>query len=176
MKKIEFKCDDLPMVKIDDLKEFQGNLKELSKKNYEKLKGEILETGFAFAFNVWADISGDIYVISGHQRLRTLKKLREEGYEITHVPCVFIKAKDRKEAKRRVLQDASSYGEVSKDGLYEYLDQSGMSLDDLDSFRLPDIEVEDFKVEFGPELDPVNNEPEEQTDDTAMCPQCGFKL
>lgn len=42
-KKIEIKCSGTKNVRLESFKELQGNLKELSKVNYEKLKASILK-------------------------------------------------------------------------------------------------------------------------------------
>lgn len=150
--KISIAFEKTENVSIDDLVPFQGELKSLSKENYERLKKEIIETGFAFPFHVWRDASvNKIYIIGGHQRLRALKQMRDEGFTIPKVPANFIKAKSYKEAKRRVLQDVSQYGHVERQGLYEFMHEAEIDVDDLlPSFSIPEIEMNLnlFKMEF----------------------------
>ena len=144
MKTIQIRCEGSRSIDIDELIEFQGGLKDLEKSNYEKLKKEIEETGFAFPIYVWKQ-DGKERVLGGHQRLRTLKTMRATGYEIPPIPVIDIEAKDEKEAKRRILQDASQYGTVNEDGFLEFLTENQFDLEFAkDSFRLPDINWDSF--------------------------------
>lgn len=152
MKTIQIRCEGTRRVDIDDLTPFQGGLKDLDKKDYEKLKKEILETGYAFPIKVWKE-SPDNKIFGGHQTLRVLKTMRATGYEIPPVPVEDVSAKDEAEAKRRILQDASSYGKVNSDGLEEFLHNAKFSLEfAADSFRLPDVNLDrmfEASAEFG---------------------------
>lgn len=145
-------------LEIDDLHEFQGELKELSKKDYKKLKTEILETKFNFAPHVWLNPQDkSFYLIDGHQRKRGLTAMREEGYRIPLIPCVVVEAETYQEAKRKVLQGTSQYGQMTSQGLYEFLETGGFKLDFAeDRFRFPEINFGAFKAEFTetPEAEP----------------------
>ncbi len=65
---------------LDEFTEFQGELKSLSKLAYESLKNEIIENGFSFTIHIWIN-DGKNYILDGHQRLRTVKKMVKEGCE-----------------------------------------------------------------------------------------------
>jgi len=146
---------------IAEIDEFQGELKSLSKENFEKLRKEILDTGYAFAMHVWQDPKTNRWkLVDGHQRFRTLTHLiTKEGYACDLLPVVPVAADDYKQAKRRVLQGTSQYGEMTNDGLYEFMSEAELHFDELDAFRLPDIDIEDFKEEF--EDKPVGHSPED---------------
>jgi hypothetical protein len=150
---------------IDELHDFQGELKSLSKENYEKLKKEILETGFAFAPHVWFDPEKQKYfIVDAHQRKRTLLQMKRDGYQNPMLPCIPVKAKDYHEAKRRVLQGTSQYGVIESQGLYEFMMES--SLDPtmiLDNFRLPDIDPNMFMQEYFTEPETEGNGDEDAT-------------
>jgi hypothetical protein len=144
MKAIKIRCSGSRNVDVDELVEFQGGLKDLPQENFERLKKEIIETGFAFPIYVWKK-GADECIIAGHQRVRTLKTLRRLGYSVPAIPVVDIVADSEREAKRRVLQDASQYGVVNEDGFAEFLHASEFDLDFArDSFRLPDIKWDKF--------------------------------
>jgi len=157
---------------LDDLTPFQGKLKELSQENYAKLKKEILELGISAPVLVWYDKDTDKdYILDGHQRCRVLKTMRKEGYKIPRIPIIYIQAKDKRQAKRKVLALTSQYGEITKDGLYEFITENDISVDEIEeSFRFPEIDLEKFGDEFFNEPSP----PEETSDDDQLrCKTCG---
>lgn len=132
------------MVSIDKLNPFQGNLKDLSESNYKKLRKQILDNGFAEPFSVWEN-EGSIYILNGHQRHREIMKMKEEGINIPDLPCNFIRCANKKEAKKMILALTSQYGNMTEDGLYEFLEESGIGFEEMrDSFNFPEINMEDF--------------------------------
>jgi len=147
---IRIECTGTENIDLDNLVELQGNLKDLSKENYTRLKDSIIKYGFSFPMFVWKN-EGKNYIIDAHQRKKTLQKLKEEGCEIPPLPTVFINAKDRIEAKEKLLQLNSNYGKITQDGLYEFINEPGSELDfeelkmDID---LPDIDMDKFNAEF----------------------------
>ena len=158
MKTIQIRCDGSRKLDIEQLEEFQGGLKDLSKENYERLKKEILESGFAFPIYVWRDGQRE-RIIGGHQRLRTLKTMRRMGYTVPPIPVIDIHADNEREARRRVLQDASQYGVINEDGFLEFLNESEFDLDFAQSaFRLPDMKWDKFFDSNAPEIDPEPTE------------------
>ena len=143
---IKIKCSGTAELSIDTLIEFQGELKSLAKEDYEKLKKEILELGFCEPINIWREKR---LIANGHQRLRTLKAMRKEGYEIPDIPCSFVFPDDEKDFARIVLSLTSQYGKIEKQGLYEYMHKHNIDIGYLeDSFRFPEINFDDFKIEF----------------------------
>jgi DNA modification methylase len=132
-----------------NLTHFQGNLKDLSDENYEKLKKEIIERGFSFVIHVWKD-KGKNYILDGHQRVRTIKTMVEkEGWGCPELPVVEVKAKNIKEAKFKVLSGTSQYGEMTGQGLHEFIELAEIELNDVgDSFVFPEIDFDRFKLEF----------------------------
>lgn len=160
MKKIvKVACDVKDHVPLDDLNPFQGELKSLSRDDFDRLRREILETGIAFPVHAWKKPKGKTFIMGGHQRVRVLKHLRnEEGYEVPAVPVVYVHAKNEAEAKRRVLQDIAQFGRVERQGLYEFVVEAQMDPADLvNSFRIPDVDLKSFQLEFF-------REPEEMTE------------
>jgi hypothetical protein len=148
-KKIEILCAGSREIPLENFKEFQGELKSLSVEDYEKLKNEIINTGMAFPIRVWTDENNVENIIGGHQTIRVLRQLKSEGYDIPLLPVSDIKAKNIYEAKRRVMQDASQYGQISRQGLYEFMIDSNLDMGDLaSSFKLPDINIPSFGAEF----------------------------
>jgi hypothetical protein len=179
-KTIRIACKGAAVLSIHEMTYFQSELKSLSKNNYERLKKEILTTGYGFPIKIWKDESdGKNYIIGGHQTYRTLIQLEGEGYEIPPVPVSYTFAKDFFEAKRRVLQDISEYGSVEREGLYSFMTQSNIEIDDLlGSFDIPDFQVESFKDEFfkEPNFQPGTQEEQGKLDEKHLiyitCPNC----
>jgi len=178
MKKVEITCAGAGIVYLDDLVDFQGNLKDLSKENYEKLKKEILDLGFSEPISVWAK-DGKMYCLNGHQRRRTLMQMRVEGYEIPPIPVNFIEAKDKKEAKKKVLALTSQYGEMTGQGLYEFSIDAGLNAGEIEeAFRFPEVDFDSWKIEFfGEGFEPGTEAEQGKLDEkkpiVTQCPNCG---
>ena len=85
MKSIQVKCSAAINVPLADLTPLQGDLKDLSEGNFEKLKKSILKHGITFPFFVWQS-GGKNYILDGTQRDRVLKRMAEEGYEVPPLP------------------------------------------------------------------------------------------
>lgn len=136
------------IVSLDEIHEFQGDLKELSEDSYKKLATEIETTGFAFSPHVWLN-KGKYYLIDGHQRCKTLKRLCEEKkIKAPKISVIPVEAKNKKEAKMRVLQAASQYGRVTDEGLKKFVIDAKIELSDLERFDFPTIDLPDFEKEL----------------------------
>lgn len=150
---IRIECKGAGLRPLDELTEFQGNLKSLSKENYRKLRKEIETVGFSEPVSVWKN-GGKLYLLNGHQRVRTLKAMAADGVDIPKIPVNYVEAKDMKEAKRKVLALTSQYGEMEGEGLYEFMSEAGIEWPDVkDSFRFPEIDFKLWEEEF--DTDPI---------------------
>lgn len=165
---IPINCAGSRTIKYTEFKKFQGKLKEMSKVNYDKLKGQILEHGWISPVYVWNEIE----ILDGHGRLLVLDTLIKQGYDIAEIPVVDIMCKTRKEAGKILLAINSNYQTITKDGLYEYMCDFEILPIELENFVLPNIDMESFNAEF--ELEP-NPENDKGTEDK-VCPHCGKKL
>lgn len=146
---IRIACRGADVAELDDLKELQGDLKTLSKEAYNQLRNEIADTGFAFPFSIWKN-KKELVLIGGHQRKRVLTMMRDQdGYIVPPLPINFIEASSLKEARRRVLQDIAQYGRIETQGLYEFMTDAEIPVEDLyGSFSLPDIDIPKFDAEY----------------------------
>lgn len=137
---IKIKVKGCPLIPISKLEIIQGNLKELSKPGYEKLKGRIARLGFDVPIFVWKG-----KVLDGTQRIRTVQKMIEDGFSLpgNKLPIVEIQAKDLNEAKERLLGYISQFGKVTDEGLYEFVQGLDINFDTLD---LPDFNMDKFKI------------------------------
>lgn len=106
----------LPLVNIQDVMPFQHNLKDLSEKNYEKLKNVLLKRGFDIPLFVW-ESEGVKYLMDGHGRQRVMLK---EGW-LVDVPYINIEAKDRQEAASKLLEITSQYQTTTQEGIDEFI-------------------------------------------------------
>lgn len=123
---------------------FQGNLKEMSKDSALKLRESIFKHGWIAPVFVW----DKNYILDGHGRLLVLQELIKEGYTIGPIPIVDIEAKTKKEAGEILLSINSKYQRMTEEGLYEFLHEMDISLDDLPYIELPDIDLEQFKAGY----------------------------
>ena len=153
-KQVEIGWRRTELIDWTKLKEFQGELKSLSKENYERLKKSILKNRFSEPFTVWEDENGKLNLLNGHQRLRGLLMMQNEGYHIPDkLPVSFVIADNLKQAKSIVLSLASQYGEVTKDGLYEFAHHAEMSFEEMkDTFHFPEVNFNEYEDMF--EKDP----------------------
>jgi len=109
--------DNLPTAPIADLLPSQGNLKDLSDKNFAKLKSNIENRGFLIPVYTWVDKDGLRYLLDGHQRQRVLTT---EGWT-EPIPYLTITAETRQQAMAILLEVTSQYGTITQEGLDEYI-------------------------------------------------------
>lgn len=190
MKTIKIACKGAEALNIDDLKELQGELKDLSPEAEAMLWKSIEDDGFAFPFHAWKDPrSRKTYLVSGHQRKRVLVKKRDdEGYVIPKLPVTYVEARDIRHARRRVLQDVAQYGVVTPQGMYDFMveakiDYAGLARD----FKIPEFDMPSFERGFFPNGDTVDVNFKAKTGSQELdeegfskfdhaCPKCGFEF
>jgi len=186
--KVEIKCKGSRNAKLDDLKPLQGDLKELSEENYNKLKTEILDLGFSAPFFVWSHIEGvardTLDLLDGHQRSKTLICMREEKIEMPdEFPIVEVDAKSYKEAKKKILAISSNYGTMTTLGLESFMEDIDMELDEIaEAFTFDAINF-DRMAEMNKPVEEnygdKNNEIDTDNfgnDLQHTCPSCGFEF
>lgn len=172
--------NDLLLYAIDKLVPSQGSLKELSKQDYEKLKNSILEFGFTSPFFIWFNEQSIPEILDGHQRQLTIIQMEKEGHEMPEkFPCIEIKAKSREEASRILLALTSQFGQMTTQGLYEYMSDNNISIEEVqESYRLIEIEMVKFEMEYFGEPSVKDSkldnfeEPIKNVKQT-ICPHCG---
>ena len=154
---IVINCTGSDTIELDQLAEFQGELKERTDADIDKIIRSIKKHGFSFPFFVWAHASENgnyiNHVLDGHGRLSALKKMRAQGEEIPPLPCVYISAENEAEAKEKLLKLNSQYGHMTAESVAAFLD--GLEID-INDIALPDGVLDLGKLE-----------PEETKDDDA---------
>lgn len=147
MQQIRVEADErLPRIELEKLSELQGDLKSLSTENYDKLRSSIVNRGFFVPVFVWNN-GKESKLLDGHQRLRVLKTLKDEGFTVPKIPFVSINAKSEVDAKEKLLAITSAYGKIEKDGLYEFIQGLNENMVVTD-FQLPNIDALKFMDEF----------------------------
>ena len=109
-------------VRFKSLIPFQGELKNLTEVDYNRLRRSIIAKGVISPFLVWESPEG-IFILDGHQRARVIGEMiqRQEVKEDIKVICVFLKADGVKEAKELLLFIASQYGEATQESVTDYI-------------------------------------------------------
>lgn len=144
VKEVRVAIGDKILVELEDLLEFQGDLKVLSDENYERAKTSILENDFSFCPHVWTS-KGKHWLLDGHQRKRTLVRMKKEGYRVPKLPAIQVRAPNVQSAKRKVLAAASQYGQVTDKGLFDFLTENQIPASELQAtYNFPDIEMPEF--------------------------------
>lgn len=154
---IKIECRGAALIPLEELEEFQGNLKKITRANLDKLKRRIMKS-FDAPIHVWERPDGSKKILDGHQRRKALRELSDEGYEIPPLPVDYIYAKDEKEARQKLLGITSQYGEFEMEELGEWMRE--LDADDADTIRLSDGELK-IKIE-------EDEEPEFPDVETAM--------
>ncbi len=145
---------NLPHVPINSLIPLQGNLKELTQREYKKLKKSLLEHEIIVPFFVWHETGK---LLDGHQRERVFLN---EGW-IMDVPVLYISAKDEQDAKKKLLVISSQYGKVTQEGWDEF------SFDLPDDWLTESVQFDALPFVFGEwekeEPEPESKDAEPQT-------------
>lgn len=141
--KIEINCTGSDTIQLHELTEFQGELKERSAGDVEKIIKSIKKHGFSFPFFVWKN-DGKNNVLDGHGRLKALQQMAAAGEEIPPLPCVYISAKDEAEAKEKLLKLNSQYGHMTAESVAAFLGDIKIDFDEL---ALPDGVLDLGKLE-----------------------------
>lgn len=150
MKQVEINCTATEFLPHHVIKPLQGDLKNLSGDNYQKLKAQILKYGFTSPIHVWVSPDGLPYALDGHQRLRTITAMANEGFSVPDLPVTHIEAETEKDAKKILLSLASQYGEMQTQGFMEFVsDLDFGTLSEIeDAFRFPEIKFDQIADEY----------------------------
>lgn len=142
MIRIRVMCSSTDLIDPKKLIPFQGELKTLEKKDFRKLASSIIESGFTFPEYAWKS-GGKAYTLDGHQRTRVMLELLKNGWtngEGKHdqvelvggkVPVVWVKAANKKAAKKLVLAAMSQYGKYTEDSIYQFIHESELEWEKL---------------------------------------------
>ena len=156
IKSISIKCETKDYLDWHNITEFQGGLKIRDDADIEKAKTSILKYGWSFPFFVW--VSGKTnYCLDGHARIKVLKALEEEGYLIPELPVVYIQAKNKTEAKQKLLRLNSNFGHFTKESVLEFAEDIDLNFDEI---ALPDTVIDFSESEETAETEGDDEAPE----------------
>lgn len=141
MKTIRIAVSGAQTLPLDALEPFQGDLKHIEKTEYEKLRKLLIEMGYSLLIHVWPH-EGRHFLIDGHQRVSTLKQLRDvEGFEIPALPVALVEASSLHEAKMKVLAASSPAGKMTTESLAKYAVENGIKFEEVvANFTFPDVD------------------------------------
>ena len=151
IKTISIKCETQDKLELAELTEMQGGLKERTDIDYDKIKLSIIKYGFSFPLFVWKSGKTN-YLLDGHGRFATLCKMQKDGYIIPPLPVVYVSAKNKAEAKQKLLRLNSQYGKMSKESVLEFAEDIDLNFDEI---ALPDT-----TIDFADDMDAVEDFPE----------------
>lgn len=174
-------------IPLSELHGIQGKtLKEMTTERAAKLERSLLKDGIDFTLTVWRGRRGKDkedrwWIVDGHGRDNVLRQLEQRGYEIPPVPCSITEADSFAEARRKVLRSSSTFHRLTRQGVYEFLNEENLPLDAVEDFELSDFDSKRFRAEFG--------EAERAEGDAGRelgagdfesfkhrCPRCGFEF
>lgn len=161
--------NNLPTIPIADLLPTQGDLKDLTEKNYNKLKNNISRRGFIDPVSVWEDDKGLKHLLNGHQRQRVLT---QEGWT-EPIPYFNIPAKNLQEAAAIVLELTSQYGTITQEGLDAMI--ATYELPEAEVFEATHFDAISYLQEQAEEVE-EDEAPEVSTDPPPVCPRCGLPV
>lgn len=157
--KVHINCTGETELPVQTLEEFQGNLKYLSEESYKKLRDNIEYHGFTSPVLLWRNPEGKNMILDGHQRLRVVRSMIDEGYECDPIPVCFVDAENEYRAKNILLSFVSQYGKVESQGLYEFIHNNEIDVNTMfDNFSIPGIEPDSFMAEYFADLVTANND------------------
>ncbi len=182
---IQIKCETGKTLLLEEMHEFQDDIKELTDEEYLKLRRKILKSGFSFAPHVWLNPDNKEWcILDGHQRLKTLKRMVMSDFiGCPPIPVVTVKADSFADAKDKVLQGASQYGRLRAEKLAGFMKANKISIDEAKlSFSFPEIKMKSFEVAFFPsatgQMENQSAGPGEKNPSKMVhtCPECGAKF
>ena len=162
MKKLKINSAGADLKRLDELLEFQGDIKKLAERSHEKLRKAILRQGFSAPFHIWRkDGESTNKILDGHQRLKVLYRLRDDGYKIPPLPVDYVDAETEKEAKEKLLTITSQYGDFSINGIDQYVFEAELNIGEIsDHIRILEGKEHIFEIEATmPEMEDGDREP-----------------
>lgn len=181
MKEIIIRCKGADELSLDELTPLQGRLKDLTKDNFIKLKTSLLDHGFAFPFFVWRN-EGKNYILDGHQRDHVLNELKSEpDIKLPEkYPVAYIDAINKTEAAKLLLLASSQYGTITNEGLYEFLAQNELNIEDMKlKIQFDALNINDFADGWGNEtFKPTDGMDSGRLDEKSkvVCPECKYEF
>lgn len=153
---VEINCSSAALIPVKLLTPIQGKLKSRTREQLHKLRNSILKHGFSFPIFIWKDGETN-FTLDGHGRDFVCGELIDEGWMFLQkdgslndcVPCDFIDAKDRVDAKEKLLALNSEYGKITDEGLLDFIFELGFELkvENLsDTILIPELNFDEVSL------------------------------
>ncbi len=113
------KVKTLKTASVETFLSWEFNTLKDKDRDVTNLKNSIIKNGFSFPVFLW---HGHNYVIDGTGRRKAVEELLKEGYTIKEIPYVEVEAKTIEEARQRVIEASSSFGNITKKSLLDFVD------------------------------------------------------
>jgi|TARA_Y100000310_G_scaffold255696_1_gene263249 hypothetical protein len=166
----------------DDLVPFQGGLKDLTNRGYDNLASSLKKNGFFVPVYIWKGASGEHaerpLLIDGHQRQRVFQG---GGFSLEGglVPTIPIQARSAQHAAELLLRFDSQHGTRTHQGMYQFVSEHALPIDDLADLDIADYNHEMFKAEFFEEVvvggDAFGEVTDEGLSTDYKCPKCHYE-
>lgn len=119
MKTIDNKVKTLKTTDVQTFLSWEFNTLKDKDRDVTNLKNAIIKNGFSFPVFLWY---GHNYVIDGTGRRKAVEELTKEGYEIPEIPYVEVEAATLEEARHKVIEASSSFGDITKKSLADFVE------------------------------------------------------
>ena len=139
----------LEMMRWKEMEFIQSDsFKTSTNEQYQKVASSLIKNQFVAPFYAWRDEEGLLWCVDGKRRDTVLRQIDAEGganirdpetgqeqfYTISipeELPTLLIDAESKESAAKLVLLFSSTYGEVSQEGLAEFIAQYDLSFPEL---------------------------------------------
>lgn len=133
---IEINCSYTELVHLSEIEPTQGDLKVSSIEDLEKLDNSLKEHGYIQPIVLWWNTETDTKtrkMLDGHQRryLHLLQAKKGVGTPNFEVPVIYAKAPTYEEAMKVLLRLVSVTGELTTEGLVDFVSKNKFNLSDL---------------------------------------------
>lgn len=163
---IKIECQGATTVNIDELNELH-HFKTMTDSHYAHARNSITELGFSFPFFVWIDPEGKKWAVDGNSRKKVLLRMRNEGYIIPPLPADIINAKDKAEAKKKLIAAESRYADPSEEEFANFLQEDNIEIESIESY----MDIPEINSGHGDIPDEVK-EKEQKEPELIICPAC----
>jgi len=157
----------LEMIHWKEMKFIQSDsFKTSTDDQYQKVAASLINNQFVAPFYVWKGKEDELWCVNGKRRDTVLRRIEADGGATLRdpetgqehfqaisipeeLPALIIDAVSKEAAAKLVLLFSSSYGEVSQEGLAEFIAQYDLSFPSLKfEINLPEFSIPRFEQKF----------------------------
>lgn len=164
-KAVKITCKTDTYLTLDQFVPFHGQLKSRETGDIKALADSIIKHGFAYPLFIWNN-NGENYILDGHGRILALTYLRSNGYEVSPIPIIYVKANDVTEARQKVLELNNLNGRIDKEAFVKYAQALNM---DFSNIKIPGLDLSDVMDELSAFVEGAGSIGQHK----CKCPYCG---